>query len=253
MRLAELQTQFVAMLDGDTDISSIFALGPVPISRAFEVHRITIASAFIRVLAICYPTVEALVGAEFFERMALDYRDTRLEMDATLRGYGKAFGCFVAGYEHARGLPYLADVARLDWAVDQCQAAEDDFEHFAIDQSVSLELSTSLTLLTLSFPATQIRAAIFDNDEDALAALDMSACRRAAAVWRAGRNVIVSSLALSAFGFLTALKAGATPDDALAAAAAANEHPADVLRTLQTDVFAAAFARVRHHNNKVDL
>ncbi|MFA6115277.1 MAG: putative DNA-binding domain-containing protein [Sphingomonas sp.] len=250
MRLTELQVHFAELLEGGIDIPGIFASGPVPIGRALEVHRATIGNGFMRVLALGYPTVEALVGAGFFERMALDYHDTpSLRMDAALADYGKAFPGFAAGYAPVQSLPYLADVARLDRAVDHCQGAEAANERFVIDETVSLELPRSLRLLALAFPAVEIRAAIFDGDDGALGKLDITPRRRAAAVWRSGRSVVVSPMAPSAMRFLATLKAGATPDAALAAAA--GEQPADVLTTLQTDVFAAAFARVRPSHEKV--
>ena len=35
-----------------------------------------------------------------------------------LAEYGADFPAFIAGYEAARDLPYLADIARLDWALN---------------------------------------------------------------------------------------------------------------------------------------
>jgi len=250
MRLAELQSRFVALVESAADDPGIFAPGPVPLRHALDVHRGTIESGFARVLSLGYPTVEALVGVGFFEHMARDYHDTGPQSDATLACYGAGFATFVASFEHAAGLPYLSDIALLDHAVERCQGAKDDHELFAIDTSVSLGLPTSLILLALAFPAAEIRAAIFDNDDDALATLDIAPRRRAAAVWRSGRSVMVKSIAPSAMRFLTALKSGATPDAALAAAAA--EQPADILETLQTDVFAAPFAQVRPHPQEAE-
>ncbi len=250
MRLAELQSRFVALVEGADDDQRILLPGPVPLRHALDVHRGTIETGFTRVLSLGYPTVEALVGAGFFEQMARDYHGTGPRSDATLACYGAGFAAFVADYERAANLPYLSDIALLDHAVERCQNATDDHELFAIDASVSLGLPTSLILLTLAFPAAEIRAAIFDNDDDALASLDIAPRRRAAAVWRSGRNVIVKSLAPSAMRFLAALKSGATPETALAAAAA--DQPGDILKTLQTDVFAAPFARVRPHPQEAE-
>jgi hypothetical protein len=242
MRLAEFQALFPTLLGGGAATEGLFESGPVQICHALNVHRSTITSGFIRALAIGYPTVEQLVGTEFFERIALDYHHVCPNADATLADYGRCFPCFVAAKEQIHRLPYLRDVALLDHAVDQAQRADDEHDRFAIDPAVSLALPKSLKPIFLTFPAAEIRAAIFDNNENAFERLDVSPCRRAAAVWRSGRNVIVSSIAPSAAAFLATLKAGGTTDAALEAAAA--EQPADVLSDLQSDVFAAAFARV---------
>ena len=42
-----------------------------------------------------------------------------------LNVYGDEFGEFLADYPHAANLPYLADVARLEWAIDEAQRAID--------------------------------------------------------------------------------------------------------------------------------
>ena len=42
-----------------------------------------------------------------------------------LNVYGDAFGEFLAGYPPAADLPYLPDVARLEWAVDEAGRAAD--------------------------------------------------------------------------------------------------------------------------------
>lgn len=250
MRLGEVQARFAALLEGGTGPEGLFASGPVEICQALGVHRSTIATGFIRALATGYPTVEALVGTEFFERMALDYHQVCPSADATLSDYRKCFPCFLAAMEHVHGLPYLADVARLDRAVDRCQHADNNRERFLIDPAISLDLPKSLALLPLTFPAADIRAAIVDNDHRALETLDAVRRPRAAAIWRAGRIVIVSSLAPSAAIFLAELKSGVAVDAALAAAAA--QQPADVLSTLQFEVFAAPFARVHLHSDKVE-
>jgi hypothetical protein len=182
--------------------------------------------------------------------MALEYHHVCPKSDATLSDYGNGFPHFVAANEHVHRLPYLGDVALLDRAVDRAQCADDRYERFVIDPAVSLDLPKSLAPLVLEFPATEIRAAIFDNDERALETLDITPRRRAAAIWRSGRSVMVSPLAPSAAIFLAALQSGGAPDAALAAAAA--EQPADVLATLRAEVFAAPFARVHPQDDKVE-
>jgi len=42
-----------------------------------------------------------------------------------LNVYGHDFGAFLASYPHSRELPYLPDVARLEWAIDEASRAAD--------------------------------------------------------------------------------------------------------------------------------
>ena len=250
VRLADAQRDFLELLEGDRADSRPFTHGPVPIRRALNVHRATIQRGLINALSLSYPTIQALVGTAFFDSMAIAYGRTHPRCDPTLARYGDAFRRFLADYVPARDLLYLVDVAELDHAVQYCQAANEGSEPFEIDPSVTLELPTSLMLLALDYPADRIRAAIFENDDAALTSIDMTPKPRAAAIWRSGRSVIVKSLAPAAMRFLVALQSGACPEDALAAAASAQE--GDVLTTLQQDVFAAPFARVRPNLEEVE-
>lgn len=69
-------------------------------------------------LAATFATVHALVGEAFFRSMAQRFIGQRLPTQPVLAEYGVGFPAFVAGYEPAASLPYLADIARLDWALN---------------------------------------------------------------------------------------------------------------------------------------
>lgn len=70
-------------------------------------------------LAAAYPVVKRLVGPAFFDEAAGRYADAFPSRSGDLNLYGAGFGAFLEGYPHARDLPYLADVARLEWAVHE--------------------------------------------------------------------------------------------------------------------------------------
>lgn len=246
VRLAELQSRFAAIVTGDGGDPAMFAAAPVPIERALDVHRATIESGFARALALAFPTVEALVGPELFRVIAFDYHLSRPETEPTLGRYGLGFADFLVDYDPVRALAYLPDVARLDLAIERCQMARDGVEPFAIDPAVSIELPSSLAFLLSDFPVENIRWAIFAGDDHALAELDMIPGTRAIAVWRSGRAVLVDALPPAAAGFVTALMAGATADDALASTV--GEHGPDILPVIRNHVFASRFARVRPQN-----
>jgi hypothetical protein len=82
------------------------------------IHRHHIASSLARALATTFSTVQALVGEEFFRQAAQAFARDVPPTQPVLAEYGADFPAFVAGYAPAQGLPYLADVARLDWALN---------------------------------------------------------------------------------------------------------------------------------------
>jgi hypothetical protein len=70
-------------------------------------------------LAAAYPVVKRLVGPAFFDEAAARYGDAFPSRSGDLNLYGAGFAAFLEAYPHARDLPYLADVARLEWAVHE--------------------------------------------------------------------------------------------------------------------------------------
>jgi len=245
VQLAELQSRFTAMVAAGGGPHHLFAAAPVPLERALEVHRATIEGGFARALALAFPTVEALVGPDFFRAMAFDYHLSGPESEATLSRYGLGFADFLATYGPVRALTYLPDAARLDLAIERCQAADDTKIRLAIDQTVSIELPSSLTFLVSDFPVEKIRWIVFAGDYGKLSEIDMSPTSRAIATWRSGRAVMVDELPPLAARFVMALMSGVTAHDALLSVA--DEHGPEIFSIIQNHVFASRFARVRPH------
>jgi len=61
-----------------------------------------------------FPVVEKIVGEEFFAAMTRVFVKAQPPRSPLLATYGDDFPDFIATFEPARGLPYLADVARLE-------------------------------------------------------------------------------------------------------------------------------------------
>ncbi len=72
-----------------------------------------------------YPTIERLVGEEWFRAAAACHARKALPSQTALIVYGETFADFLATFEPARELPYLADVARVDRAWTEAHVAAD--------------------------------------------------------------------------------------------------------------------------------
>jgi hypothetical protein len=70
-------------------------------------------------LAAAYPVVERLVGRAFFDEAAARYGEAFPSRSGDLNAFGGRFAAFLEAYPYARELPYLPDVARLEWAVHE--------------------------------------------------------------------------------------------------------------------------------------
>ena len=95
------------------------------LSPGLEVYRRNVRANLAGSLVAAYPVVRRLVGEAFFDEAALRYVRANTSRSGDLHEYGGAFASFLEVYEPARGLAYLADVARLEWACHESHYAAD--------------------------------------------------------------------------------------------------------------------------------
>lgn len=118
--LHETQAAFAAHLAGDVRpefVASIRGDSHTVLQR-LQLHRHHIATSIGAALAATFATVAAVVGTDFFQRLARDFIAGSPPGNPVLSQYGERFPEFVAATRQMHGLPYLADVGRLDWALN---------------------------------------------------------------------------------------------------------------------------------------
>jgi hypothetical protein len=203
------------------------------------VYRDTARATLGNALALTYPAVRRLVGAEFFDAAAQAFIDAQLPRSGCLNDYGAGYPAFIAAFaaEHASaaGLSYLADVATLEWAVNQALHAPDqpalDLARLAgLDEAAMATLRLiphpSISLLFLEFPADLIWRAVLDQDDAAMAAIDLDGGPVCLLVERAEQPVRVQRLDETAARFTQRLFAGQPLHAALEPQAVGAQHVA---------------------------
>jgi hypothetical protein len=115
--LAAFQREFVRAAVG----------GRTPLSRrpAFAVYRNTALQGALSALAATYPTIERLLGDAAFAALALRFVRTVRPATPVLSDYGEGFPEWLALQPALADLPYLADVARIDWMCLEAHRAPD--------------------------------------------------------------------------------------------------------------------------------
>lgn len=112
-----------------------------------------------------FPVVKRLVGGDFFLPMAQAYMTHEPPASPILMLYGAGFPAFIAGFEPAADLPYLADVARLEWLQHEATNAADAAPIGAAElaaippeaiANLRLRLHPSLRLFASRYPALTI-------------------------------------------------------------------------------------------------
>ncbi len=124
--LHELQTAFLrAMLGPDESqlLEAIVGDGLLPAAR-LQIYRHHVLTSLTDVLQATFPVICRLVDERFF-RYAVDAYIRQCPPEAPcLFEYGAHFPAFLATFPPCRDLVYLADVARLEWALHAARHAE---------------------------------------------------------------------------------------------------------------------------------
>lgn len=180
----------------------------------FAVYRNNVAVSLIEALARQFPVCRRLVGDEFFRAMARSFVRETPPRSPLLAAYGEAFPDFVATFEPAASVPYLADVARLEYAcglahhaADAAPIAASRIQDIPRERWADLvfALHPSLQLVGSRWPIVALWAT---NTNDAeVKTVDLSAAEDAL-VLRPALEVEVTRLAPGAFAFLGALRHG---------------------------------------------
>ena len=97
-----------------------------PSIKRFNVYRNNIMVSLTEAIVDTYPVLSQLVGEEFATAMARVYVGDHLPSSPVLLEYGKGYADFVEGFEPAQNLPFLADMARLEWAWMRSYHAKDE-------------------------------------------------------------------------------------------------------------------------------
>jgi hypothetical protein len=207
--------------------------------RRFGVYRNNVVVGLVGALEHRFPVVRRLVGSEFFRGMARLFVELDPPRSPLLLRYGAGLPTFIETFPPAAALPYLADVARLEYARGEAYHAADApplpasvFAGLGEDAFVStrVRLHPSATLLTSRFPVVSIWEA--NRHDGATAPLEWAS--EDALIVRPQLEVEVHRLPAGAHSFLSALRSGASIGQAVATAmvAAPEFDPAASFATL---------------------
>ncbi|MXU66207.1 HvfC/BufC N-terminal domain-containing protein [Oceanomicrobium pacificus] len=193
-----------------------------PARRRFDVYRNNVVAGLVEALQAAYPTVRRIVGEKFFDAMAAVYVRAHPPTDPLMILYGAELPAFLDGFPPAASLPYLPDVARLEYARRQAYHAPDAAtiqpERLGavppeeLDRAV-LGLHPSLRIVASDHPVLSIWR--FNNEEGA-AKPEPGA--EAVLICRPDLSLSMRAIPLDAPAFIADLQSGATLGAAAAAA-----------------------------------
>lgn len=182
------------------------------------IYRRAILGTLVRALGAIHPVCKQLVGEEFFDAMGRVYARQTPSESPDLGDYGESFSAFIADFEPAAELAYLADVARLEWRWHRAFHApdEDAIEVAALASvdaadtgRIAFRLPISASLLASDFPVQRIWQ-VNQDDWTGDQAIDLDEGGVQLIVWRCGHEMRIDEPDAAAWLLLNAINAGQT-------------------------------------------
>jgi len=214
--LRDVQEDFrTAVLGTENAVVRHLRAGRGSLARRIAVHRNNVQASLADVLATAFPVVKRIIGDEFFASFIRRYIVTHPPRVPQLSEYGHDLPAYIASSGQLKTLPYLADVARLEWARGEAYFAADadplpverlgtmSAEHLADAQLV---LHPATRIITSAYPVHRIWT-VNQPDVVDVPQVDMTVAE-AALVLRSGFHVVTRKITAGDAAFLTALGAG---------------------------------------------
>ncbi|MBU6486892.1 MAG: putative DNA-binding domain-containing protein [Burkholderiales bacterium] len=140
-------------------------------------YRGNLTGTWHSVLASAYPVVHALVGEDFFVALSREYGLADPSSSGDLNQFGHRMADLLTSWPPSAPYRYLADIARLEWAVHQAYFAADVFpwsvERWArhaphVLEAAAISLNPAVALLRTSTSAADMWIAYQESGSESV-------------------------------------------------------------------------------------
>jgi len=228
--LRELQEDFAeAVLADAPGLIAHIEDGAFPAERHVQVYRNNVFAGLTDALAAIFPVTLKLVGEGFFHYTADGYIRRHSPRSGNLHEFGEVFADYLRQFEPAATLPYLGDVARLEWCWHEAFHAA-DAPPFPVGELARIaptdyerlrfRLHPSVRLLHSPWPVLRI----WETNQDGAAAdsaVDLGEGEARLLVHRRDLEVLIEPLQAGDYALLGAFRDGLTLGEAADRALAA--------------------------------
>ena len=213
-------------------------------TRGLQAYQANAGALAERALVAAYPTVQQLLGEASFAGMARAFWQQSAPQRGDIAQWGHELPAFIAQAGQLADEPYLADLAKLEWAVHQAQTAADgplqplglQLLAQAAPALLSLRLQPGTCLLSSVHPIVSIWQAHRQEGADRFGAVQAAFAAglpEHALVWRKGWAVQVTALPAADLAFTQALLRSNSLGTALDLAGPGFDFEAWFIETLQ--------------------
>ena len=228
---ASLAAQQQALLNAllawpaDDAMKEVAALARPPSARGLKAYQTNGHALAERAMRAAYPVLAQLLGEESLGALARAFWHAHPPVCGDVSRWGAGLADFVQSSEQLADEPYLADVARVEWALHQSASAADqslDGASFALltqqdASALRLCLAPGCALVPSRWPVVSIITAHLDANpalEEAGRRL-RAGLAECAVVWRQGLRPQVAACSSAEAAFVRAVLAGSSLSYAL--------------------------------------
>ena len=119
MSIKTLQSDFIkGFFGGDKSsaVSHVVGDDTLTAEQRFGIYKGSVHGILTQALGSIFPVCKTLVGDEFFDNMCDLFINEYPPKTTYFAEYGSDLPLFLESFEHVKDIPYLADVAHLEWA-----------------------------------------------------------------------------------------------------------------------------------------
>lgn len=199
-------------------LTSILASHP----QRLTIYQASITSALIATLKDTYSVCLKLVGDDFFMAMAKYFIFQTPSNSPDINQYGETFASFIDNFPPTKSLPYLADVAALEWAWHLALHGKDyhpwdNSKLTTLNDSqygqVIFELPPNASLISSKYPVLDIWRMNQESDPNKQIPIDLKAGEAKLLVWRQAMDVHIDVLQAQEWSILKAIAEKQTIDE----------------------------------------
>lgn len=247
--LRKLQTDFAQHVFSKYPLSAsslqdIICENGIPSFRRLQVYQNNILASLTESLQAVYPIVERLVGEEFFRYMSEEYIVLNPSRSGDLHAYGKNFPEFLSHFAPAQTVPYLPEVAQLEWGYHEVFHAA---HHDSMDikrlqdlpaekyELIKFQLHPASRLFAFNFPVSYI-CEICANENNSNENITLPGRGEKILLMREALDIEMKVLSEAEFIFLSCLNRNENLSAACEKVLAIDEN-FDVTESLQQNIF----------------
>ncbi|MEY4294977.1 MAG: hypothetical protein RLY82_665 [Pseudomonadota bacterium] len=189
-------------------------------TRGLQTYQANAAASALRSLQAAYPVIAQLIGEAAFEHLAHDFWAQHPPACGDLAQWGGKLAAFISTIAALKPEPYLADVARAEWALHLAATAEDQLTDMASfsqlaeqdPQTLTLRLAPGTTLIQSQYPiASLLTAHLYASPSfEEVGQKLRGKIAETALIWRHGLRPKVSHCTAAEAAFLGQLLQGAS-------------------------------------------